>query len=311
MRLEELPGSALLNHLRSGITLRSGPFAVTIRSDIPAFAKTLQLAYGTLSLVDDEVACPHFRVAVLRQRGLRGYFRPQAVFAFEGLRPFDPYPMDQAFPLFEWGLNWVIATTAHQYLLLHSAVVERHGQAVILPATPGSGKSTLCAALVSRGWRLLSDEFGLLNPENRMILPFPRAAPLKNNSIDVIRAYAPDANLGPRFERTRKGTVEHLFPPQDALARQQEAAVPSLIVFPRYNESSQLATRVEAPEKALVRLINNSFNYPVTGSAGFRLLCDLVNRIPAIELKYNDLDDAIGTIDSYLVSAQSAKNDQS
>jgi predicted ATPase len=29
---------------------------------------------------------------------------------------------------------------------------------VILPAPPGSGKSTLCAALVTRGWRLLSDE---------------------------------------------------------------------------------------------------------------------------------------------------------
>jgi predicted ATPase len=33
-------------------------------------------------------------------------------------------------------------------------VVERDGHALILPAMPGSGKSTLTAALVQRGWRL-------------------------------------------------------------------------------------------------------------------------------------------------------------
>ena len=75
--------------------------------------------------------------------------------------------------------------------MLHAAVVERNGSALFLPAMPGSGKSTLCAALTYRGWRLFSDEFGLIEPARGAVLPLPRAIPLKNRSIEVIRRFAP------------------------------------------------------------------------------------------------------------------------
>ena len=44
--------------------------------------------------------------------------------------------------MYEWGVNWCIGTTGHCNLILHSAVVEKDGRGVILPAIPGSGKST-------------------------------------------------------------------------------------------------------------------------------------------------------------------------
>lgn len=76
--------------------------------------------------------------------------------------------------MFEWGLNWVVAQNAHQFLVIHAAVVERHGRALIFPGAPGSGKSTLCAALLSRGWRLLSDEMALISRQNGEVTPFFR-----------------------------------------------------------------------------------------------------------------------------------------
>ena len=52
---------------------------------------------------------------------------------------------------------------AHQYLIIHAAVVEKNGLAAILPAPPGSGKGTLTAGSVLSGWRLLSDELTLID----------------------------------------------------------------------------------------------------------------------------------------------------
>lgn len=302
MRLSEVPEAELRERLKlGGIRFQTGPFVVCLRSDVPVFAQTLRACYGTLPLLDDDCVA-HFRIGIHRQKAWRGYFSSQAVFTSDGRAPFAPYPLSHAFPLYEWGLNWCIATTAHTFLMLHSAVVEKKNRAVILPAMPGSGKSTLCAALVGRGWRLLSDEFGIVRHQDGQVLPLPRAAPLKDGSISVIRDYCPQVELGPLYKKTRKGNVAHLFPPEASLAQQSKPAKPALIIFPKYRKSSELEVLPQAPSEAFTRLVNNSFNYQVTGVAGFRALSTLVNSARGLQLRYSNLDAAIARIDAELLA---------
>ncbi len=286
----------------SGIVFRTGPFLVSLRSNIRSFGETWQACYHSVELYPDETVA-HFQIQVLCKTGPRGLLRPQAIFRVAGREPFDPYPLSHAFPMFEWGLNWCIGTMAHQYLMLHSAVVERNGFAVIMPAQPGSGKSTLCAGLVAKGARLLSDEFGIVDMASGTLLPIPRAAPLKNESIDVIRRYSPEARMGPMYDKTRKGTVSHLFPEASDLAAQHEPAQPALILFPRYVADEQSVELVEQPRAvALTRLVNNSFNYLITAEAGFHALTELVRQCQCIQLRYADMDSAIEAIDQSLPS---------
>lgn len=296
MQLADIPQAERAERLRQGICFRSGPFTVKLKSRVRGFASTFFDCYGDLDVAaNTEVA--HFRVEIQAQRGLRRYIGSQAVFYFEGLRPFDPYPLDQAFPLFEWGFNWCVATTAHQYLMLHSAVVERHGAALILPALPGSGKSTLAAALVCRGWRLLSDEFGIVNQDSGRLLPMPRAAPLKNESIEVMKRFAPEARFGPRFDKTRKGTVVHMFPPVPSLQQQHVTVPAAMIVFPKYAAGAALELTKQEPADAFIRLVNNSFNYQITGERGFNSLHALVSQARCRDLLYSELDTAIAAIE--------------
>ena len=111
--------------------------------------------YGEFPVVPaDEFA--DFDVRVAPPVGLRRWILLQAFFHFDDRPSFRPLPPGQAFPLLEWGLNWRVAAHAHQFLIVHAAVIVK-AAGRILPAPPGSGKSTLCAGLISRGWRLLSD----------------------------------------------------------------------------------------------------------------------------------------------------------
>ncbi len=287
------------NAAPAGAQFRTGPFLVSLETDDPQLLRTRADLYpGTGECLDGQIVDFHLRMQ--RPASPRRWWRPYIRFHLENLTPFEPYPLDHAFPLLEWGLNWCIATSAHQYLMLHAAVVERDGLAIILPALPGSGKSTLCAALSLRGWRLLSDEFGLVEPATGRLLPLPRAVPLKNESIAVIRAFSPRAHLGPVFPNTRKGTVVHMRPPGDGLRRQTESAQPRWILFPRFRQGRPVDIRAVPDMSAFPRLAFNSFNYRLLGEVGFRTATALVKRCDCFSIEYGDLDQAISALERTL-----------
>jgi HprK-related kinase A len=117
--------------------------------------------------------CP----AELRRREDR---RPQVLFRLDGVVPFRSLPLRHAVPIFEWGLNWCIVSRANNYLIIHAAAIEKGGHVAIMPGVPGSGKSTLTAGLVNRGWRLLSDEMALISLTDGSVTPLVRPISLEN-----------------------------------------------------------------------------------------------------------------------------------
>lgn len=279
-----------------GLAVQFGPFNLRIRSDLKSFASLAYRLYEPYPLPETE-AISDFHVKIASPCGLRRWFRPQACFSVDGQIPFAPYAAEHAFPALEWGINWCVATRAHHLLMLHSAGVERNGRAMLFPASPGDGKSTLCAALIHSGWRLMSDEFGLVRPEDGMLLPVPRLIPLKNESIDVIRRFRPEAIIGPAFPGTRKGTVAHVRPPADSIRRAQEPARPRWFVFPRWIANAPLALEVMPKSQAFLMVATNAFNYEVLDETAFRLVADLVRSSDCYSLSYSNLDEAIAALD--------------
>jgi HprK-related kinase A len=234
-----------------------------------------------------------FHVSLERPHNLRGWFRPQVLFLFDGREAFKPLPIDQAFPMLEWGLNWCITSHAHTYLMIHAAVVEKDGFAAILPAPPGSGKSTLCAALANRGWRLLSDELTLVRISDGKIVPVPRPVSLKNESIDVIERFVPEAVLSRKVSDTLKGTVAHMKPSFDSVARASEVAQPAWIIFPRYERGAKTRLEPVPRSRAFMRVADNSFSYSELGLKGFETMARLIDGVQICDFTYSVLDEAI------------------
>lgn len=282
-----------------GLRLQTGPFVTCIRSTLAPLIDGLGAMYADYPVLDDG-ALADFHVRLSGSRGLRRLVRPQVHFHYDGMAPFQPLPLAQVFPMFEWAMNWCVSSQAHSWLVIHAAVIEKGGCAAILPAPPGSGKSTLCAALVNRGWRLLSDELTLVRLDDGRIDPLPRPVSLKNASIDIIRDYAPQAAFTRPVADTVKGTVAHMRASSDSVARALEPAQPAWIVFPQWRHNAPAALQAVPQARAHMRLAENAFNYSLLGEAGFQAVARLVGQARTFDFSYGRLDDAVAVFERLL-----------
>jgi HprK-related kinase A len=277
---------------RGGIRLQTGDFIVHLQTAVESVADAIHLLYADYALQPD-APFSDFHIRIVRPHGPRRWYRPQVNFLYDEKAIFRPLPLDHAFPMFDWGLNWAVSNGAHSYLIIHAAVVEKDGVAAILPAPPGSGKSTLCAALVHNGWRLLSDELAMVRLADGLLLPLPRPISLKNASIDIIRRYVPGTVFSTPVTDTVKGTVAHLKPPRASIERAGDMARPAWVIFPRYRAGAAPALAPLPKAQGFMQLATNGFNYGALGPKGFDAMGKLIDTVDCYNFTYSVLDDAL------------------
>jgi len=179
--------------------------------------------------------------------------------------------------------------------MLHAAVLEKNGRAVVLPGDPGAGKSTLTAALMLSGWRLLSDEITLIDRDDGMLVGLARPVSLKNASIEVIQRAFPDAVIGAPAHDTHKGTVAHVRPSADSVARVNQKARPAWVIFPRWKQGSEARLSPHSRADAMLHTASHAFNYSLLGGLGFELNAALMDACTCYDFEYSNLDDALKT----------------
>lgn len=275
--------------------LRIPPFNLRIRSAHVDVAAHLDFFYPDYRRLDDGDFID-FDLRIRPGAGLRRVWRRQARFELDGLNPFLPLPASQSAPLFEWGLNWAIASRALGYLVMHAAVVALDDDALVLPGFPGAGKSTLCASLCwLGGWRLLSDELAILDPATGALSPNPRPIALKNESIDVVAAF-PGVRLGPSYADTRKGTVGHAAVPAGSVHAADRPARCRWVIFPRYTRgSAPSAERIDRAE-AFALISEQSFNKERMGETGFAALCGMLDGASCHAIEYGSTAEGLELI---------------
>ncbi len=273
-----------------GLRLDLHPFSACVRSDLSALADAVALLYADFPLAPED-GFADFHLEIRAEPRWLPFGRWRARFLYDGLPAFVSLPKGQAPTMLEWALNWCVASHAHQYLVCHAAVLERAGQALVLPAPPGSGKSTLTAVLAHRGWRLLSDELALLDPSTGLVHGMARGVNLKNASIGLITGFVPEAVVSPPVPDTLKGTVALMRPPSEAVRRRAESARPAWVVLPRWQAGATAHfAPVDRAEAALL-LADQSFNYHVLGRQGFEALAALVGSTACLRFTYGTLDE--------------------
>lgn len=282
--------------LKHGLTLQTGAFSFRIQSSQPSVARGLALLYPDFPIRGDN-GLRDFHIRVDAVPGPRRWFGRQINFWRDGFSPFKPLPRDHAFALLEWGMNWCLAGHAHHYLMLHAAVLERNGVCVVMPGVPGAGKSTLTAALMLSGWRLLSDELTMIDRDDGRIMPLARPVSLKNESIEIIRRFDSQAVFGETAYDTHKGTVSHLRPSRSSVLRVGEKGRAAHLIFPRWSAGASTSLRARPKADSFELLANNAFNYSLLGRLGFGLVARLIDDCACWDFSYSRLDEALRTFE--------------
>jgi hypothetical protein len=173
--------------------------------------------------------------------------------------------------------------------ILHAAALADPvtGNAVILAASTNSGKSTLAAALLSSGLRLLSDDSAAITT-TRQVLSLPFALMLRSGSWPVLAPYFPDLDATPVYHRYGE-PVRFLQPTSISTC----AARPRHIVFIQYKpEGPEAKLQPLSRLQVFWRLQQSGFWVPHSRAA----IADFVQwvlSVPAYQLTYSHVQPAV------------------
>ncbi|WP_168452966.1 HprK-related kinase A [Sphingopyxis microcysteis] len=271
--------------MRHSTRIAVGPVQFRIGSDWAAPIAALDRLYA--GYPQDEARPADATVRLFAARPWRRWLRPSVHIGGDFVVPDAlPLPLSMGLLAAEMGMNLQVALGWRRHMLLHASAVAKDGRALIMSGESGSGKSTLAALLGEGDWRLMGDEFTLIDPASGDALAFPRAVSLKNEAIAAVAARVDVARLGPLLAGTPKGDIRHLIPRADAIAAMHEPARPALLLFPRFGGEASIEPMGEG--EAFVRLTEASTNYVALGEAGFAALTRLVRETPAFGISYPD-----------------------
>lgn len=280
-----------MRHVHS---IRIGPVGFRVGSDWAAPIAALRSLYADYPPPRDDI--PDFTVRLFAARPWRRWIRPSVVVGGDFVLPdAAPLPLTQGLLAAEMAMNLQMALGQRRYLLLHASVVERDGQALVMTGESGAGKSTLAALLAGRGWRLMGDEFALVDPVTGLVHAFPRLVSLKNSAIAVVEQAMPEARFGPMLVATPKGDIRHMVPPPNAIAAMDRPAMPARILFPYYGATPDV--RPVGQSEVFVRLTQASTNYVAMGDWGFEALSGLVRAVPGWAIDYPDTATALEQVE--------------
>lgn len=136
-------------------------------------------------------------------------------------------------------LHHYVAASTEVAVFVHAGVLEWRGRAMLIPGPSHSGKSTLVAALVSKGATYFSDEYAVIDLEGR-VHAFPRPLHLRPDILLQLAASVPPSvptmNYSGRLHPLPLAWVLHI----------------------RYNPAGTWQPRTLTPGQMLLALLENT-----------------------------------------------------
>jgi hypothetical protein len=179
-------------------------------------------------------------------------------------------------------------------VVCHAGCVSLDDRAVMLPAHPNAGKTTLTTGLVRAGFRYVTDEGVAFEDGTTRIRPYPKPLALDAGSWSLFPEFEPAADLpGDDYKRT-----QWHIPASDIRADAVSGACDARwIVFPTYEAGAATELVPMRRAAALVELAKNTFDFPRHGVSALEQLATVVRACDCYRLTVGNLADAVASIE--------------
>ena len=186
---------------------------------------------------------------------------------------------------------------------LHAGAVACGERVVVLPGSAGSGKTTLTAALLSEGFRFLSDDL-LLMGEDLKIEGVPFALGIKDSGVAPLLPYYPELPSLTLHHRRDGKKLRYLSAPiMPRVSRQSPLRLAAAwVIFPKYRPDCTTALKPLPKSQALRRLMESStLALPLTRKQ-IETFIRWLEALDCYDLQVNALADAVAAVKKTVMS---------
>jgi len=264
-------------------------YGVALETDIPTLRQQMGRLYSAFAVGH---ALADFDLFQVTGTPSPEQGQPRFTIARSGEATFETESYTDLVAHLEWSINTAALRRLGHYYQLHAAAVSLDGTALLFPAEPGGGKTTLALWLCLNGFQYLTDEVTLVSPDTLTVTPFPKSFGLKEGTVQLLSKLKPELGLSDYEGTFRQERIWYL-PPAAISPRcvSGQARAGAVILV---NHDPRRATELTDYSKArmVVELINQSFNFLAFKERGVEVLTRLVEQAACFRLSVNDLDRA-------------------
>lgn len=207
--------------------------------------------------------------------------------------------LDELTPILKALLRQRALDRAQFFLELHAGVVSDGTHCLVLPAAPGSGKTTLTAGLVCAGFEYFSDEVALLDEVSLRLRPVPLGLGVKPGAVDVLAGLFPAVRCLPVHVREDGQSVRYLSLRPEQMAPADCRREARWLVFPRYRAGADTALRPISRPDALRRLMHECMVLPeLLSEARVEQLVGWMRHLDCYDLSISSLADAVRLLEA-------------
>lgn len=199
-----------------------------------------------------------------------------------------PYALERehAFSLI---MQWLLAeiTRRVDFALIHGGVVERDGEALVLPAMTGKGKSTLTTALLQHGFRFCSDELAPF-AEGLRVRAYPVPIRMRQSALERLGELAPQLRIW-QHRMFRKGEWTRFLLPNAETRYRGDALEVGMVAFPNgHSDSPDPVLTSVTPGQAAIRMMSELLGERSGTADHFELCVGVTSSVPCYDVVAGD-----------------------